>query len=231
MKLFFLAIFFILHSPSVSAATCQKIVSKDGKNVSLSGFLPHGYLIAEEITGDLNSDTRIDCILLIKGTSKNEIIHDKNRGPLDRNRRGLIVLLNRKNTYEVVVKNESCFSSENEDGGIYFPPDLFLEVKKGNLSVQYGHGRYGHWSYTFRLKDTDMELIGFDRSSNDGPITNTEISINFLTKKKLEKVNLNKNAEAGEEVFKETWKKIELPSPILLSKIKDFNDLDRAYSE
>lgn len=188
-------------------------------------FLPKGYVVFEKINGDLNKDGIDDCVLIIKGTDKNQIVKDKYRGQLDRNRRGIIVLFNKNDHYELVVKNYDCFSSENEDGGVYFAPELAVEIKEGNLHAHYGHGRYGHWKYTFSFQNSDFELTGYEES-NGGAVIDSETSINFLTKKKHEKVNTNKNAEGGDEVFDETQKKIRANNLIKLSEIKDFDKLD-----
>jgi len=192
----------------------------------LASFLPRGYVMFDTITGDLNKDGVEDCILMIKGTDKTKIIDHEYRGRLDRNRRGIIVLLNNNNGYEVAVKNYDCFSSENEEGGVYYAPELDIEVNKGNLLVNYRHGRYGYWFYTFRLKNNDMELIGYDASSSNGPVIDKETSINFLTGKKQVKKNTNDDAESGEEVFKESWHIIKNKTIILLSEIKDFDELN-----
>lgn len=191
----------------------------------LSDFLPKGYVISEKVNGDLNKDGIEDIVLIIKGTDKNKIIKDEYRSELDRNRRGIIVFFNKKDYYELASKNYDCFSSENEDGGVYFPPELSVEIKKGNLCVHYGHGRYGYWKYTFRFKNSDFELIGYD-GSNGGAVIESETSINFLTKKKLEKVNVNKNAEGGDEVFKQVWKNININRLIKLSEIVDFDKFE-----
>lgn len=197
-----------------------------GKDIA--AFIPKGYILFEQTSGDLNKDGLEDKVLIIKGTDKNKVIQDEYRGSLDRNRRGIIVLFNKKDHYELAVKNYQCFSSENEDGGVYFAPELSVEIKKGNLYVHYGHGRYGYWFYTFRLKDADFELIGFDES-NGGPVTHSTTSINFLTKKKQERVNTNENAQSGEEVFKETWSNIVIDKHLKLSAIKDFDTLSISY--
>ena len=188
-------------------------------------FLPKGYVIFEKITGDLNKDGIEDCILIIKGTDTSKIVTDEYRGKLDRNRRGIIVLFHKKGHYELALKNYACFSSENEDGGVYFAPELSFEIKKGNLYVHYAHGRYGYLEYTFRFDHSAFELIGYDES-NGGPVIESEISINFLTKKKQEKLNTNENADGGDEVFKVTRKNIVINKLIKLSKIKDFDELD-----
>ncbi|MEZ4901726.1 MAG: hypothetical protein R2822_08210 [Spirosomataceae bacterium] len=189
-------------------------------------FVPKGYVVFEKIQGDLNKDGKADCVLIIKGTDKRKIIKDQYRGLLDRNRRGIIVLFNKNGQYELAVKNDHCFSSENEDGGVYFAPELSVAIEKSNLYVQYGHGRYGDWKYTFRFQNSNFELIGYDQSENTGPITNSETSINFISKKKQTKVNTNPNAEGGDEVFKETWKKITINRLVKLAEIKDFDELD-----
>jgi hypothetical protein len=188
--------------------------------------LPKGYVIFEKINGDLNKDGIEDCVLVIKGTDTSKVVTDEYRGKLDRNRRGIIVLFDKKDHYELAVKNYDCFSSENEDGGVYFPPELTIEIKKGNLFINYGHGRYGYWQYTFRHQNSDFELIGYDESSDRGPVVDSKTSINFLTKKKQRKVNTNENAEGGDEAFKETWKSINVKRLIKLSEIKDFDELD-----
>ncbi|MCU0468803.1 MAG: hypothetical protein MUF58_09390 [Arcicella sp.] len=189
-------------------------------------FIPKGYVLFEKILGDLNSDSIEDCVLIIKGTDTNKIITDKNRGILDRNRRGIIVLFNKGGQYDLVAKNYDCFSSENEDGGVYFVPELSVQISKGNLYFHYGHGRYGYWKYTFRFQKSDFELIGYDANENRGPIINSETSINFSTKIKQTKVNTNKNAESGEEVFKTATSKIKIDKLMRLSNIKDIDELE-----
>lgn len=189
-------------------------------------FLPKGYVVYEKIMGDLNKDNIEDCVLIIKGTDTSKIITDEYRGKLDRNRRGIIVLFNKGGQYNLVTKNYDCFSSENEDGGVYFAPELSVEISKGNLYFHYGHGRYGYWKYTFRFQNSDFELIGYDASDNRGPVINSETSINFLTKTKQIKVNTNENAESGQEVFKTTTSKIEIDKLYRLSNIKDLDELE-----
>ncbi len=90
--------------------------------------------------------------------------------------------------------------------------------------MHYGHGRYGYWKYTFRHKNADFDLIGYD-ISNGGAVISDETCINFLTKKKLQRVNTNKNDEGGQEVFNDTWKTIKQNSLIKLSEVIDFDEL------
>ena len=74
-------------------------------------------------------------------------------------------------------------------------------------------------------------MIGFDSSSNRGPIVNEIKSINFLTKKKFTQTNTNEAAEiSGEEVYEEKWEDIIIEKSIKLSKIEDFTELSNAMS-
>ncbi len=191
----------------------------------LTDFLPSGYIIFEEIFGDLNKDGIEDCVIIIKGTENNKIIQDEYRGELDRNRRGIIVLFKRNDGYHLAAKNYDCFSSENEDGGVYYAPELSVKIDQGNLYVNYAHGRYGYWRYTFRFQNSDFELIGYDESMSRGPVVIEEISINYSTKTKIIRVNTNENGESGEEVFEETVTKIGTEKLTKLSEIKDFDNL------
>jgi hypothetical protein len=183
-------------------------------------FLPKGFIVFKKIYGDLNKDGIEDCVLIIKGTDKNQVITDEYRGQLDRNRRGIIILFNKNDQYELAIKNYNCFSSENEDGGVYFAPELSVEIEKGNLYFHYGHGRYGYWKYTFRFQNSNFELIGYNEFSN-GAINNHETRVNFSTKKKREIIYIN-----DDEVVDDTWKKININRIIKLSEIKDFAELD-----
>ena len=215
-------IFLIILSILFGNYNCQ------AQSEKVEGFIPDGYVLFEKISGDLNKDKQEDCILIIKGTNKDKIVLNEYGEMVDRNRRGIIILFKNKNGYQKATENINCFSSENEDGGIYFPPDLIIGVERGNLSIHYGHGRYGFWRYTFRYQQSDFKVIGYDER-NGGAVINSELSINFITKKKLLKENINENAQSGEEVFKESWFKIEINKLVSLSAIKDFDDVDMAY--
>ena len=215
-------IFLIILSILFGNYNCQ------AQSEKVEDFIPDGYVLFEKITGDLNKDKQEDCILIIKGTNKDKIVLNEYGEMVDRNRRGIIILFKNKNGYQKATENINCFSSENEDGGIYFPPELFIGVERGNLSIHYGHGRYGFWRYTFRYQQSDFKLIGYDEQ-NGGAVIKSELSLNFLTKKKLVKENTNENAIGGDEVFKESWSKIEINRLLSLSEIKDFDNIDMAY--
>jgi len=189
-------------------------------------FLPEGYVITEKYYGDLNKDKQEDCVLIVKGTDKENFVVNRFDKKVDRNKRGIIILFKKGNNYKLAAKNYECFLSENEDGGVYYPPELWIDFERGNLIIHFAHGRYGYWKYIFRHQDTHFKLIGYDSSNNHGPIINSETSINFLTKKKLIRINTNENSEGGDEIFEEVWSKFSLEKLLNLSDIKTFDNLD-----
>ena len=214
LKFLIVLIFLFYKSPGIT------------QTESTAEFIPNGYVLFDEYSGDLNKDGLEDCILIIKNTKEENIIKNRFGNKVDRNRRGLIVLFNNDNGYELILKNLDCFSSENEDGGVYFPPELWIDIKYDNLKIHYGHGRYGYWEYIFRYDKSDFNLIGFESSENLGPVVNYKTSINFLTQKKLISENTFENAEGEDEVFKETWHEIDIDDLIRLSEIEDFDELN-----
>lgn len=197
-------------------------------------FIPDGYVLyreegQEKITGDLNKDGLEDRVLIIKKTGKDGYGKNQFDKIVDKNRRGIVILFNKENYYELALKNYDCFSSENEDGGVYFPPELWVEIKKGNLHINYAHGRYGGWGYTFRYQNRDFEMIGYDGRYNRGPVPQEETSINFLTRKKLTRDNLNKDVygdDYEDDNFVDTWTNINIKKLVRLSEIRDFDDID-----
>lgn len=210
------------------AIATQSIIAQPTLKSNANDFIPKGFVLSSTSIGDLNKDGVDDKVLLVKGTDKGAFVKNEYGELVDRNRRGIIVLFKKDNQYEQVLKNLNCFSSENEDGGVYYAPELSLEIGKGNLYVNYAHGRYGYWKYTFRYRKGDFYLIGYDNSEG-GAVVEKETSINFLSKKKQVKVNTNSSAEGGDEEFTETWTNIVISQLIKLREVKDFDVLELNY--
>lgn len=212
----------------LTACSAEAGDSKADLNESIARLVPNDYILTESIQGDLNGDRIKDHILIVKGTKKNDIVKNNSNETVDRNRRGIVIALSNSNEHQVTLKNVDCFSSENEDGGAYYSPELFVETKNGNLKISYLHGRYGYQSYTFRFQNSDFELIGFDSSENRGPVVLRTTSINFSTRRIQTKDNINKEAEEEKEIFKTTWKNFPPIKAIKLSEISDFDRLNIA---
>jgi hypothetical protein len=200
--------------------------SLDDDNITFfkNKLIPEGYRLFEEgemhsvidnsinffekMRGDLNGDGIEDYAIIIKATDPNGFEQDDDGNKTDRNRRGIIIIFgNGNNGYLPALENRRCFTSENEDGGVYFPPDLSIKIEKGNLYICYNHGRYGWWQYTFRYRNAEFELIGYDYTECISGVIQEERSVKKKKKKRLVKVNVNEDRES-EPIFKEKWKNI-----------------------
>jgi len=199
----------------------------------ITDFIPKGYKLFEKISGDLNKDGLEDCVLIIKATRKDGFERDYEGKLIDRNRRGIIILFTEKDGYKLASKNYNCFSSENEDGGNYFSPELGVIIKDSKLYLHYYHGRYGYWEYCFRYQNSDFMLIGYEASHDRGPVVLFKTSINFLTGVEYDDENINAynfNADSDDdseidEVFKRTVVKLKKKPLMKLSEIEDFDEL------
>ena len=191
----------------------------------LSDFIPAGYTLSEKYHGDLNKDGEIDCVIIIKKTDKkNVVVGQYGNKKVDKNRRGIIILFKKGDTYQLSDYNYDCFSSEHEDGGVYHPPELLIKIRGDLLVFEYLHGRYGRWEYRFKYQKSNFELIGYDRSDG-GVVIDREVYIDFVKREKLNIENTNIDAQGGDEIFKKTRSKVNSKKLMKLSEIKDFDDL------
>ena len=197
-------------------------------NADFGAFIPEDYTTyGEAIYGDLNRDSLADAVVLIKGTDTAGFRENQFGDIVDKNRRGILIFFNTGNGYTLALQNHDCFSSENEDGGVYYAPVLSVHACRGNLYFHYEHGRYGYWKYTFRFQNNDFELIGYDATSHFGPLIRSGVSINFLTKRMMEFEDVNPyTEESGDEIFEETWSDITIDKLFKLSEIDDVDWLD-----
>ncbi len=184
------------------------------------------YTIVEKIKGDLNQDGQADYVFIVKGTQK-EYITTENGTTVDNNRRGILVVLQRKNKWEVLVKNYTCLPSLKEKVSVYMNPEISFSIARNNFYVHYSHGRYGYWKYTFRYRKNQMVLIGYDAVDKNGAVIQQEISINFNNKKRLIRTNLRATSSVEESEFREQWDTLPKVPNYVLDKISDFDTLDR----
>ncbi|QYA27149.1 hypothetical protein G3I01_03040 [Gramella sp. MT6] len=191
-----------------------------------SEYITNGYKLFETYKGDLNNDDKEDIVLLIKNIKKENIIENRFGDIVDLNKRGIIVILDKEDNYEKIVENKDCFLSENEDGGVYMPPELSINIEDNKLKIHYSHGRYGYWEYIFKYLESDFKLIGYESSENHGPKVLNQSKIDFLKKEKTLFENTNKDSQAEEEIFEVISYDIKINDLIRLSKIKNFENLD-----
>ena len=211
---------------TVQASVKPVVVAQMELKADPEEFIPDGYVLFSGCEGDLNKDGKPDVVLMIKGTEESKWVDHEYRGRLDRNRRGLIILFKRDGGYELIAENDECFSSENEDGGVYYAPELDFYIKNNTLILHYAHGRYGYWKYIFRYQNNDFELIGYFGSYDRGPVVLYITDVNFSTRTCVYKENINADDDEAEEKFKVKTIKFERKNLIKLSEITDFDELD-----
>lgn len=85
----------------------------------------------------------------------------------DHGSRGFVVLFKYKSgEYYKVVEDYHCLDSGEEDGGVYYSPELDIHLyKEGILDISYSHGRYGNWGCSFKYIDGEFKYIS--SSSNE----------------------------------------------------------------
>ena len=230
---------FLVVTPQPMKKNSGSMIIDKGSHISVTGqqqimgFIPKGYKLFDKVYGDLNKDGLEDCVLIIKVTRKDGFVKNSFDKVVDRNRRGIIILFTEKDGYKLASKNYNCFSSENEDGGNYFSPELGVIIKDSKLYLHYYHGRYGYWEYCFRYQNSDFMLIGYEASHDRGPVVLFKTSINFLTgveydDESINADNFNDDSEDDselDEVFKRTVVKLKKKPLMKLSEIEDFDEL------
>jgi hypothetical protein len=172
----------------------------------MEAFVPQGWMVNEDATGDLNGDGRPDLALIVEGPEKR--LENLNCGA-DRQKvtglyradqdyvdgavringvemnesypRILLILMARKEGgYRLALRNNTIILRENE-GGMFDPVTLdSLDIRRGSLFLGYYAGTAWRWGITaqFRLRDGKWRLIGFNRS-HDHTMSKAETYYDF----------------------------------------------------
>jgi hypothetical protein len=158
------------------------------------GFVPPGWKIESQVTGNLDGDGAEDIAMVLRGTDPRNVLTGGQFGetPFDSNPRILAVALrNSDGGYRLALENHRLIprpddpSREDplsETGGI--------SIERGTLKVAFylfmsaGGWGMGDTSYRFRLEKGRFRLIGYDSYSvNRGTGDSEEVSVNLLTGK------------------------------------------------
>lgn len=181
----------------------------------LRSFLPEHYVVAEEVYGDLNGDGLEDCVLVVQSDSPASAYTD---GTIPE---GIVVLINNGNGYAKLTENLGILRKDtmmHQDSGA--ETTLDVKISDGDLLITYSLSQTRRRCFTFRCADTTCTLIAYDGSELTNGRIDSQCCIRFLTKEKLIKVNKNKNAQPGEEVFRLRWKQIAVNKQIELAEIE-----------
>ena len=111
---------------------------------AVKASLPKQTELYDAIKGDLNKDGIEDVAVVIQETFKDKFLpfsegcdestkDDKWCQIVNKNRRGIVILLSNGDKYEAVVTKRDIFESPHEDGGVYDPPELAVEIENSEL--------------------------------------------------------------------------------------------------
>ena len=163
--------------------------------------LPNQTALYDAIKGDLNKDGVEDVVVVTQETFKEKFMpfsdgcdestkDDKWCQIVNKNRRGIVILLSNGDKYEAAVTKRDIFESPNEDGGAYFPPELVVEIENSELKFFYSYGKYGYWEYVFALDGKDFKLVRYFISDNNGPMPEYIVQMDFINHRLEKSANL-----------------------------------------
>ena len=191
---------------------------------AVKASLPKQAALYDVIKGDLNKDGIEDVVVITQETFKDKFLpfsdgcdestkDDKWCQMVNKNRRGIVILLSNGDKYEAIVTKPDIFESPNEDGGVYYPPELAVEIKNSELKFFYSYGKYGYWEYVFALDGKDFKLVRYFSSDNNGPKPEQIVQMDFINHMLEKSANL---LYQGNEEYKRYEECIE--------KYKSFDD-------
>jgi hypothetical protein len=181
-----------LASIPSSAAAQDEGTRIDPATVARSGakpgdFVPRGWKLEEQITGDLNGDGVDDHVLkLIESKPSTE------DNPVDRNRALVVLLADGEGKLRNTAVADRLLQCTSCGGAFYGVSDAPANVKieKGVIIVEQDHGSRWVTETTYRFRYDEQPgkfiLIGFDYTSRDR--ANGEVSsesTNYLTGKRI----------------------------------------------
>lgn len=169
--------------------------------VAVKASLPKQTTLYDATKGDLNKDGIEDVAVVTQETFKDKFLpfsegcdestkDDKLCQIVNKNRRGIVILLSNGDKYEAVVTKRDIFESPHEDGGAYDPPELAVEIKNSELKFFYSYGKYGYWEYVFALDGKDFRLVKYLSNVNNGPMPEYIVQMDFVNHRLDKSVNL-----------------------------------------
>lgn len=158
------------------------------------GFLPSGWRIEEQLSGDLNGDQRDDLVLVLRQQDPRNIVEHDGFGisPLDSNPRILaIAFAGPAGGYTLAAQNHTLITRhEAPNLSDVFEDGPGVSIVRGTLrTTLFFFSNAGSWStgsasFTFRWQDGAFALIGYDSSSLMRNSGHTEsLSINYATRR------------------------------------------------
>jgi len=179
---------------------------------SAEGFVPSGWVLEAQASGDLNRDSVPDLALVLRQNNPKNIVKNPGLGenPFDTNPRILAVAFRNGPAGDFVLQIENHrLIPRRTDPVMADPFEEGLTIDRGSLRVNLNLWlSAGGWdmsgmTHTLQYRNGRFELIGYDRSTtNRRSLDTTDVSVNYLTgKMKISTGNSNSDKPA-----KVTWK-------------------------
>ncbi|HEX3442744.1 MAG TPA: hypothetical protein VHT93_20590 [Pseudolabrys sp.] len=185
-------------------------------------FVPAGWRIESQKSGDLNGDGRADVVLVLRDADPHNVVDARERGGpqnYDTNPRIIVVAFAAAaGGYDLALENHTLVGRTTEPSA-QDPLDPNgvqaggVEIRKGTLQVTLGYfaGNMGRKTYTFRAHNGHFELIGYDSIDVDRSSgTIDQVSANFSTRRMK-----HSGGKISDDADKVTW--TTLPAKPLLT--------------
>jgi hypothetical protein len=190
------------------------------------GFVPLGWMLEAQASGDLNQDENADLILVLRQNDPANVIADfegLGEKPFDTNPRILAIAFRDgpSGKLSLQLENHTLIPRRTEHAADDpFDKDIGIAIVRDGFQVRLNWWMSaGGWEtfntiYTFRRKSGHFELIGYDRNTTHrGSGDTTSLSINYLTRK-VKKTTGHISRDAG----KVRWQTLpQRPTPTLES--------------
>ena len=156
---------------------------------SVAGFIPPGWVIEQQLSGNFNRDGRADALVLLRmaPTAEKQSPTDSSAARLS-TPRVIAVLLGIRNGYELSASNGRLVPQVDLNSQEDLMTDSELSVRPGGFDLKIGMTAGGSsylgaaLHYRFRHQNGCFRLIGYDRRETHRATLEThDLSVNFLT--------------------------------------------------
>ncbi|MBM1174103.1 hypothetical protein [Microvirga arabica] len=160
------------------------------------GFVPSGWMLEVQASGDLNQDGNADLILVLRQNNPANVIENFEgfgEKPFDTNPRILAIAFRDglSGKFSLQLENHTLIPRRTEPAADDpFDKESGIAIARGSFQVRLNWWMSaGGWetfitTYTFRHRSGRFELIGYDRSTTHrGSGDTASLSINYLTRR------------------------------------------------